>query len=91
MATNNPTSPVTVSVLNSATTMVDLEKALQQIREISGIRVHVDQSDLTATKVAELHKGRMSPYFNNPTANVFFKTSDNVIYRMHAFYLKANR
>lgn len=88
--TNNPTTAVTVSVFNSATTMVDLQKALQHIkRDIAAIRI--DQSYLTGTKVAELHQGRSSPLFSDPTAKVFFKTSDNVVYRVHDFYLKANR
>lgn len=34
---------------------------------------------------------RLSSVFNDPTANVVFKTSDNVLFRVDDFFLKANR
>lgn len=34
---------------------------------------------------------RMSKLFFDPSANVVFRTSDNLIYRVHDFYLKAAR
>jgi hypothetical protein len=33
----------------------------------------------------------ISEAFNSPAGNVFFKSSDNVIFRVEDFYLKANR
>jgi hypothetical protein len=34
---------------------------------------------------------RFNKTFNDPSGNVVFKTSDNVLFRVHDFYLKANR
>lgn len=36
-------------------------------------------------------KFRYNKTFYDPTGNVVFKTSDNVLFRVHDYYLKANR
>lgn len=41
-----------------------------------------------------LPKAKELPFnksFNDPTANVVFKTSDNVLFKVHDYHLKANR
>ncbi|KAJ9113916.1 hypothetical protein QFC19_000110 [Naganishia cerealis] len=50
-----------------------------------------DATTTAATEEEEENPIKVSQIFNDPTSNVVFKTSDNVLFRVDDFYLKANR
>lgn len=45
-----------------------------------------DSKETTGTKAPTICEA-----FNSPAGNIFFKSSDDVVFRVEDFYLKANR